>query len=223
MKKAILLAIILIFCISLAAEQKSIRKAMALSVVLPGAGEIYAHEYSKAAVFLSLEAAAIFTYLRLQNERQWAVKSYKQFAFGIADIPKDREDFYYQLLQDYISSDLYNESIIRDARNYFIIYNNDPVGYEEYLDKYLVPEEMSWDWENDRNWYKYRALRRNKQDMEIYMKFAFAAVVLNRLISMIDSAVSAKRYNQKNEAFGSLMIYPDLTRKEIKINYEYRF
>ena len=223
MKKIVLILILLATCFALVAQQKSIRKSIVYSALIPGAGEIYTKNYNKAAVFLAVEAATIFSYFRLKNERQWAMDSYKQFAFSIANIPKDSEDSYYQVLQNYISSDLYNESVLRDARNYFIIYENDPVGYEEYLDKYLVPDDQAWDWGNDKNWYKFRELRRDKQDMEIYMKFAFAAAIVNRFISVIDSAVSAKRYNKKGQAVSRLSVYPDIIKQEIKVQYEYRF
>ena len=223
MKKALLTLLLLAICFVLAAQQKSIKKAILYSAILPGAGEIYTKNYNKAAVFLAVEAANIFSYLRLKDERQWAMNSYKQFAFSITNTPKNSEDSYYQVLQNYISSDLYNESVLRDARNYFIIYRNDPVGYEEYLDKYLVPADQTWDWGNDKNWYKFRELRRDKQDMEIYMKFAFAAAVVNRFISVIDSAVSAKRYNKKGQTVSKLTVYPDIFKQEIKVQYEYHF
>ena len=208
---------------SLSAQQKSIRKAMAFSAILPGAGEIYTKNYNKAAVFLAVEAATIFSYFRLKNERQWAMDSYKQFAYSVTDVPKDSEDSYYQVIQNYFSSERYNENILRDARNYFIIYTNNPVGYEEYLDKYLVPEDQSWNWENDKNWYKFRGLRYDKQDMEIYMKFAFAAAILNRFISVVDSAVSAKRFNRQGQTISKFSVYPDIFKKELKVQYEYKF
>lgn len=223
MKKTVVILILLMMCLSLAAQQKSIRKAIVYSAILPGVGEIYTKNYNKAAVFLAVEAATIFSYFRLKDERQWAIDSYKQFAFSVADVPKNSADSYYQILQNYQSSTQYNESILRDARNYFIIYKNDPVGYEEYLDSHLVPDDQNWDWGSENRWYKFRDLRRDKQDMEIYMKFAFAAAVVNRFISVIDSAVSAKRYNKKGQQVSRLSVYPDIFKQEIRVQYEYKF
>jgi Family of unknown function (DUF5683) len=223
MRKFVIVLILLSIVFSLAAQQKSIRKAITFSAILPGAGEIYTKNYNKAAVFLAVEAATIFSYFRLKSERQWAMDSYKQFAFSVTDVPKDSEDSYYQVIQNYLSSERYNENILRDARNYYLIYNSDPVGYEEYLDKYLVPDDQAWDWENDKNWYKFRGLRRDKQDKEIYMKFAFAAAILNRFISVVDSAVSAKRYNKQDQTISKFSVYPDIFRKELRVQYEYKF
>jgi len=223
MKRIILSLLLLITICQIAAETKSIRKAMLFSAILPGMGEMYTKNYNRSATFLAVEAATIFTYFRLKSERQWAMNSYKDFAFSITETPKDSPDWYYQLLQDYSSSQAYNSSIIRDARNYFLIYQNDPVAYEEYLDQYLVPEDKAWDWENNRNWYKFRNLRRDKQNMEIYMKFAFAAAILNRFISVIDSAILTKKYNKSLATTSSLSVYPDLVNMGLKLKYEIKF
>lgn len=223
MKKIFLVVLLLIMIFQLAAETKSIRKAMLLSAVLPGMGEMYTTNYNKAATFLAVEAATWFMYFRLQSERQWALNSYKDFAFSITEASKNSADWYYQLLQDYPDSDTYNADIIRDARNYYLIYNNDPVGYEEYLDANLVPEENAWDWENDKNWYKFRDLRRDKQNMEIYMKFAFAAAIVNRFISVVDSAILTKKFNRDQKEIGSLQVYPDLANMGLKLKYEIKF
>jgi len=223
MRRIIPILLLLFLLSSLSAQQKSIRKAIVLSALVPGLGEVYTHNYNKAAVFFTIEAASIFTYFRLKSERQWALDSYKQFAYSMTGVPKDSQDWYYQLLQNYSCSEVYNESIIRDARNYYLIYKNDPVAYEEYLASRLVPEEQSWDWETDKNWYKFRSLRRDKQDMEIYMNFAFAAAIVNRFISVIDAAVSAKRFNKKYKNIGELSVVPDFAKGGFLVNYEYKF
>jgi hypothetical protein len=223
MKKNLIILLLLLYSINLLGQNISVRKAMLYSAIVPGLGEIYTKDYNKAAVFLTVEAAIILSYFRLKAETNWATNSYKQFAYSITDIPKDREDSYYQLIQDFISSESYNEGIIRDARNYFLIYKNDPVGYEEYLEKYLIPEDMEWDWENNKNWFKYKDLRRDKQDFEIYTKFTLAAVILNRIVSAIDSAISAKKLNKESKYLGKLSFQPDWNKKGMIINYEYKF
>jgi hypothetical protein len=223
MKKAILIIILLLMLSSLIAQQKSIRKAIIYSALVPGLGELYTKNYNKAAVFLTIEAATIFTYFRLKDERQWALNSYKQFAYSIAGVPKESKDWYYQILQDNQSAELFNEGIIRDARNYYLIYKNDPAAYEDYLNTYLVPEDMSWDWGNKKNWYKFRSLRRDKQNMEIYMRFAFAAAIVNRFVSLIDAAISAKNYNKEMKQTGQLSIVPDFNKGGFNISYEIKF
>lgn len=223
MKRCFLIFILLLMLMELSAQQKSIRKAIVFSALVPGLGEIYTQNYNKAAVFLTIEAATIFTYFRLKDERGWALNSYKQFAFSIAGTPKDSKDWYYQILQDYRSSAVYNESIIRDARNFYLIYKNDPAAYEDYLNNYLVPEDQAWDWETEKNWFKFRSLRHDKQNMEIYMRFAFAAAIVNRFVSLVDAAISAKRFNNEYKNLGQLSVTPDFMKGGFFINYEYKF
>lgn len=223
MKRTLLILLIILLSLSLASKDVSVKKAMFYSALVPGLGEIYTQNYTKGAFFLAAETAVIFSYLRLQNERDWAINSYKQYAFSVVGVPKDMDDDYYQLIQNYMSSEEYNDNIIRDARNYFLIYNTDPEGYEAYLEANLISEEDSWHWDNNDQWMSYRNLRLRKQDYEIYTNFAFAAAILNRIISVIDSAVEAKRLNRSRQYFGKLSVQPDWNKRGMKINYEYRF
>jgi len=87
----------------------------------------------------------------------------------------------------------------------------------------MIPENMTWDWENNKNWNRYRDLRRDKQDYEIYANFALAAAILNRIVSVIDSAISIKNFNKHNNILSNLSIDPDWKNRGIRINYEYKF
>ena len=196
---------------------------MFYSALVPGLGEMHSQNYTKGAIFLATETAIIFSYFRLQSELDWARNSYKQYAFSVAGVPTNMDDEYYQRIQNYMSSEIYNDDIIRDARNYFLIYNTDPEGYEAYLEENLISEEDAWDWDNNDQWISYINLRLKKQDYEIYTNFAFAAAILNRIISIIDSAVEARKFKRSGQYLGKLSVDPDWNKKGIKINYEYRF
>ena len=223
MKRTLLILIIILLSLSLAGKDVSVKKAMFYSALVPGLGEMYTQNYSKGAIFLATETAIIFSYIRMQSELDWAKRSYKQYAFSVADVPTNMDDEYYQLIQNYMSSEEYNDNIIRDARNYFLIYNTDPEGYEAYLEANLISEEDSWHWNNNDQWISYRSLRLKKQDYEIYTNFAFAAAILNRIISIIDSAVEARKLKRSGQYLGKLSVNPDWNKKGIEINYEYRF
>ena len=223
MKKTILIFLLIILSLTLAGKELSVRKALLYSAIVPGLGEIYTQNYSKGAIFLAAESAIIFSYFRMNSERDWAIDSYKQYAFSVVDVPKDMDDAYYQLIQNYMSSEEYNDNIIRDARNYFLIYNTDQEGYDAYLEAHLIPEENSWHWDNNNEWLGYIKLRLKKQDYEIYSNFAFAAAILNRIISVIDSAMEVKKVNRSKQYFGKLSVQPDWYKKGMRINYEYRF
>ena len=196
---------------------------MFFSAILPGSGELYAKNYNKAAGFFCAEITIILSYFRLKDETDWAINSYKQFAFSNAEVSQNEDDSYYQLIQNYRSSDIYNSNILRDARNYFLIYKNDPEGYENYLQKNLISQDQEWDWGTDENWVRYKKMRYDKQNLEIYTKFTFAAAILNRVVSFVDAAVTARKHNNSVEKIGSFHVDPDWQKKGMKIYYEYKF
>jgi len=223
MKKIFFVILLITLFSGLFAQEYSKLKAMAFSVVLPGTGELYTKKYNKAATFFVVELATVFAYLRLKNETEWATNSFQQFANSNAEVPINSDDEYYQQIQDYESSDAYNENIILAARNYFLNYKNDPEGYENYLANNLISGNQEWDWGTERNWVKYQNMRRTRQNLLIYTKFTFAAAILNRLVSMVDSAISARNANNEKSVLSNLKIKPDWQRKGFQISYEHKF
>jgi len=226
MKKIILLLLILSSLVALTAEDLSVKKGLLLSAITPGLGQLYSGEYTKSGIFLSAEIAVIFSYFRFQAEKEWSINSYQKFAHNTVDVPKNSDDNYYQLIQDYISSEDYNSGVESYARNVFLCINSpyfNPESYYAYLDKYLIPSDMAWNWQNNKNWNHYKTLRRKKQDYEIYANFAIAAAILNRLVSIIDSAITINKINRENSFLNNLDFQPDWKHKGIKISYEFKF
>ena len=223
MKKIIFPILLLFIVFNLFAQEQSILKNIALSAVIPGLGELKTNNYTKTGIFFTTEIGIWFSYFRFKEEMKWSENSYQQFAFSKTQIPVNSSDDYYQNLQDYRSSDVYNENVELYARNVFLLYYNDPDGYEEFLNNNLIPDNEAWDWETDKNWNKYKQLRRKKQDYEIYTKFAFASIILNRVISVIDTAFSTKKYNKKILQNSSLNFTPNFQKKGLQVVYEYKF
>lgn len=225
MKRILIILILILFINSLVAEEKSLKKSIFLSALAPGLGELYLGQYTKAGLFLGTEMAIIFTYFRLKNETDWAIESYKDFALSKAGVDRDNNDSYYQLIQNHQNSSTYNASVLVFARNVYLSARSpyyDPDSYYLYLDSHLIPEDLYWDWENDLNYKKYRSLRRNKQDLEIYANFTFAAAIINRIISVVDTAIAAKSLKKKSP-IGDFSVKPDFHKKGIKLSYEYKF
>ncbi|MBN1948920.1 MAG: hypothetical protein JW784_04180 [Candidatus Cloacimonetes bacterium] len=226
MKSKLIITLILITTTLLAAnEDHSIRKSMFFSLLTPGLGQIYNRDYTKAGIFLTTELIVIASYFRLNAETGWAINSYQQFAWNKAFIPINSSDEYYQLVQDFISSEDYNAGVINFARNVFLSANSpyyNPEQYYQYLEDYLIPPDLAWDWQLEKNWLQYRELRRNKQDLEIYKNFAFAAAILNRIVSVVDAAISARKI-KKTHLLSNLNFQPDWQKKGVRIFYEYKF
>ena len=224
-----IMLICLIACLALPAladtaqpKPVSVRRAVLYSALLPGAGELYAHSYNKGAFFLGTELAILFTWWRLTEEREWKIDSYKQYAAQYAGVPITGDDEVYRRLQNYYGSEDYNDGVTQDARNYFLIYLNDPEAYNEYISANIYTGEDTWQWQTQANWRQYQRLRNEKQDLEIYAKFALGAALVNRVISLIDAARTARNYN-KGLLNGSLSVVPNWEHQGFMVNYAYRF
>ncbi len=223
MRKSLILLLFLTVLITLSAQEVSTLKAMALSAVLPGGGDLYMGNYEKGAAFISAEILIWFAYYKLDQERDWAIESYQDYASAYAGVPKGKDDSYYQRIQNFYSSDDYNDNLIRDARNYYLIYNNDPDAYQEYLDSYLIVEEEAWRWESSSHWSEYKRRRSRKQDFELYSNFAMGAAILNRIVSVISTATSARKHNRAYRALKNISFEPDLQNNGIRLNYAIHF
>jgi len=223
-KSVLILALLLVLSNVTFAEQVSVKKAVFLSLLIPGTGEIYAKSYNRGAIFLGTELLTYFSYFQLKKELDWAVDDYKNFAGQYAGIEaQNYPDEFYQKIQDWDSSERYNDVVFRDARNFYLIYSNDREAYDEYLRNNLYTGDNVWEWNSTGNWRKYRGLRQHKQDIEIYTKFVVGAALITRLISVIDAAGAARRYNRNQKDLGHIRVIPEIAKKGLMVQYEYKF
>lgn len=221
-KKVGIALLALLVILPLAAEEKSkysYKKAILLSALAPGGGEVYLHKYTKAGVLFASELTVLFAYIRMNNQTNWAENSYKDLAYSKAGLSKNSTKEEYKLASKWFSSEEYNNYLDMQARNYYLLYYNDPDSYQAYLDEHQIPEDKGWQWQTNENWVKYRQYRIDKQNYKIYANLIASGFVLNRLFSILDSVISIKKINKKGRLTASL----DLRKKGIKIKYAYKF
>lgn len=174
--------------------KKSLKKAFFLSLLIPGAGEYYAGAKSQAKVFLGTEAL-IWSFAGISKFRgeMWK-RDYRNYAAQHAGANPDRtEDIYYQNVYEYSSSYWYNEDIWAEAR---MIYPDDPAAQETYVSGLLYGPADSWTWTSRDDWYSYRELRVKSQESLHRISYSFGAALVNRLLSSVNAARLAKRYNK---------------------------
>lgn len=224
MKKymAILLAILMLSSALHAGENKSAAKAMLLSAVVPGTGQAYLGSYTKTGIFLTTELLLLGTTMRLNNEVDWSIDRYQNFAHNQVGTPVGSDKTTYQNLQNYISSDAYNADMEHDAWAYFVLYYNDIASYQQYVEENRISEDEAWDWGDYETWKKYRNYRSDKQNMEMYSNLAVAAVVLNHIVGVIDTALTASSQKKKNRTHG-IYLDPDMQNNGIRFGYALKF
>jgi hypothetical protein len=216
------------------------KKAMLFSALIPGMGELYSGNSTKAAIFLSSEAAIWLTYARLEQEMKWAKHNYMEFAYQNAGLPINSDGNIYRLMEEYTSSDDYNREIELNVRNnllalvndpsvaqtdreYYAQLLNDPTEYASFISDYTYTGDEAWDWNNLNSYHKYYNLRKTRQELVIYKNFAVSATIINRIVSIVDAALVAKKWNRFHQQYGYLDVQPDFRKKGVKLVYTIHF
>ncbi len=203
-KKAIKtgLLIALISAGSLNAE-KSKFKAIVLSALVPGAGQAYMGETSKAEVFIGLEIASWATYFgfrhhgyALENE----AVSYA-YTYGNLSVRNPNEDFWYAVEMNQ-SRSKYIEKLFREARQ---IYPDSPDSQVAYVNANAVAG--SWSWPGETEWFHFQDLRRASRDAYQRALVVTGVMIANRIASVVELIVN-KRASSDSEIGLNMGITP---------------
>jgi hypothetical protein len=164
-------------------EKKSPFLAVVYSLVLPGAGELYANRFDVGRYSFGAEAALWILYLGMEsfgNHVQSDSRSFARIHAGFDDINKT--DNYYVNISNYNSTFEFNERRLQDR--------NSKALYDPY-------SNMAWNWDSDANRRKYREMRISSANILDNTKFVAIAIVANRLFSAINAARLTANYNSQ--------------------------
>jgi len=154
------------------------------SAVVPGLGELIQGEKSKARAFFIIEGSIWLSYFGFNYFGHKIDQSARAFAIKhTGGNPTRNDDDYFEALEDYYSSDLYNLEIERDAS---LFWPEDPERQQEYIEEngYFGTDEWEWDTLSNKNHY----WQRRKDARENYRRAAFMPgfAIINRIVSIID-------------------------------------
>lgn len=170
--------------------KKSAGLAAVYSLVIPGAGELYADGFSSGKYFMIAEGALWLTYAALNiygNSLQDDARSLAVARAGVNTQGKD--DQFFIDIGNFRDITEYNEKQLRDREDEKLY---DPrAGY-------------AWRWESDGLRAQYRAQRIDAENMFNNRKFVVAAVIVNHVASAINAARSAVSYNKSLDETGEL-------------------
>jgi len=175
--------------------RKSTKKAFFLSLLVPGSGEYYVEKKGYAKGFITAEAmiwsAALFN--KYQGD-MWR-RDYISYAAQQAGSNSARtDDFYYQNVYEWPNSYWYNEDQWRQARE---LYPYDPAAQQIYVADKLYSSDDAWEWKDYDQWYYYRGLRVKSRNALHRISYSFGASILNHLLSAVNAARLAKRFNKQ--------------------------
>ncbi len=201
--KNTLMVILLLLLFTQGAWAQNRKVAIALSALLPGSGEILTGNTGRGAILLTSELVASYSYFKTKRDISLQTDEYKKHANLYAGVSSSLSDTHYQYLQDYFSSQEYNDLQEMSARNYYLIYQYDPQAYDEYIEAYTFSDEDSWEWQSQEHWREYRDIRRKRQHTKINNNLALGIMLLNRGISVIETALLSRNLNVRAKPSGN--------------------
>lgn len=164
--------------------------AILASAVLPGSGQLLlgARGRGEAQVWIEAGIWAFFggsKYAQgLRENDARLIAGREAGALRLADEPA-----YFRALERFDNSDQYNENVRSDAR---ARYPDDPVAQMEYYLANGYFGDEAWNWSSDSARLRYYGIRKSARTAALQAQFATGALVLNRLVSVVDCAFFAR-------------------------------
>ncbi len=178
--------------ISSALSAQSRLARIAMSAVLPGSGEISLGKTNRGVALLASEIIAAYGFFKTDYDMGLQRDAYKKYALEYAGVPLDMPQSHYQAIQEDISSNEYNLYLEMIARNYYLITNYDPAAYNEFMETESYSGDQEWQWQSPMHWDKYKDMRRKHQRTKINHNLALGVMLLNRAISVVDTALLSR-------------------------------
>jgi len=171
---------------------KSKAKALALSALLPGAGQYYAGKKGRATFFFLAESAIWTSLVVFEVQGHLRKNNYKEYAELMTGVDAEgKPDEFYRALGQYVRSDpgpgSYNESIRREAR---ALYPNDREKQEQYLLENGYFGDDAWQWQSEEDQARYKDLRKKSQLSFRRATYMVGLAVANRILAAMDAARS---------------------------------
>lgn len=159
------------------------QKAAFTSLFLPGSGDLLQGRKKRAAMFIAAESAIWISYFGFKWREGTLNNSAKNFAHLYSGAIKGSDDDYYTAVENYRTSEAYNEYIREQAR---IEYpdTTDPEILEnrkEYIKNNTYTGEEAWDWESQSKFDEFDEIRDNKRNYAQKARNMIGIAVANRV------------------------------------------
>ncbi|HEU4334542.1 MAG TPA: hypothetical protein VFT32_08630 [Candidatus Eisenbacteria bacterium] len=179
------------------------RKALLYSLLLPGAGELSLGAKGRAVGFFVAEGLIWTHYVWFQVAGHLRRDDYIEQAQLNAGVGIDSaDDEYWKIVGQYERSSgsgpgSYEETVRREARD---LYPDDPAAQDAYVSKNLPSGDRAWNWSSEELQRDYRTTRNSSNRAFDRAKYSFAAAILNRLVSAVDTQILHRRLSKDGQA-----------------------
>lgn len=161
--------------------RKSVPLAVALSLVIPGMGELYVGNYKTGRYLTGSEAALWITYVSMNFYGKWVRDDARLFASEKAGIDlSGKGGKYFVDIGNYSDIYQYNERKLQERKE----------------DQIYDPFSYYWKWENDSDRMRYKNLRIKSDEIINSSQFIIAAIIANHIISAVNAGRLAIKFNK---------------------------
>jgi hypothetical protein len=169
-------------------HKKSVGLAIFYSLLLPGMGELYAGNYSSGKYFTITDALLWGSYIGFYSYGNMRKSDYKAYATTYGGVSNNgKSDAYYTTIGNYLSIQQYNDAQAL-AGNFGAMYN---------------VNQFYWNWQNDNQRSTYKDMWTSSESAYNDLKFVAGALILNRVISVINAVRIVSEYNKgQNDELG---------------------
>jgi hypothetical protein len=168
------------------------KKALLLSLLLPGLGEFSLGAKGRATGFFVAEGLIWTHYAWFQVAGSKRKDNYIEQAQAHAGVGvSEASDDYWKSVGQYMTSqgtgpDAYEETLRREARD---IYPDDPASQDAYVTERLPSGDEAWSWSSTDARDSYKDTRESSRRAYDKSKYSFAAAIVNRILSAIDTQI----------------------------------
>jgi hypothetical protein len=158
---------------------------------------------TRGATLMGIDLITVYAFFATQQEIDLQRRNYMQYAQVNAGVPYDMPRNHYQDIQEFPSSDYYNELQEMVLRNYYLIYDPDPAEFARLMDELIYRGDEEWKWKSDAHWKEYQQMRVRHQRTKMSHNLALGVMLLNRAFSAIDSALLSGKLNEHGTLYFS--------------------
>jgi hypothetical protein len=178
------------------------KKALLLSLLLPGLGEFSQGEKGRATGFFVAEGLiwthfAWFQVAGSKRKENYIEQAQAHAGVGVSDAGDD----YWKTVGQYLTSqgtgpEAYEETLRREARD---TYPNDPAAQDAWVAERLPTGDQAWSWSSTDARDSYKETRESSRRAYDKSKYSVAAAIVNRILSAIDTQIIHNKHMKQQQ------------------------
>ena len=192
-------------------EIKSPAKAFFFSLLVPGLGEYYVGNHSPIKYFMGVETILWFLHTGVDRYSDILQDDYRNFASVYAGAPvAGKQKQYFINIGNF--NDIYS-------------YNNKKQVDRSPNRVYPVNEEYFWSWDTDGDRERFKKIRIQSDYLKSQLRYISAGIFVNHLVSAMNAAFMARRWNEKIELSYSYKphAFSDSYNPQLSVTLTYRW